>query len=167
MKKRSNLIYFQIILILAAIILSAYATYATASAYAYSEPAVAAKEPDISTNLETSNEVNNYIKTIKGVSNSVCFIIFDQCYVAFKCEDLVTKESINAVKIEIENLVPKKFDKIKTVFATNDINTFVKMENVIKRLNAGEKVTEMKSEIIELKKLFHGNKRFRHIKKKK
>lgn len=169
MRKRPNVIYLQLLLLIVALLLTAFTTYAAVSAKALEPNAgdKAKEPPEINVNLQTSAEINYYIKNIKGVSDSVCLVMFDQCYITIKCEDLVTKDAIESLKKEVKKSVLEKFDKIGAVFVTNDINAFVKLDSVVKRLNAGEKITDMKKELMELKKFFYGPKNFRHLKKRK
>lgn len=164
MRKKPNLIYLQLILVLAVLFLTVYSTYSVVSAKAY-QPEINLQETeqpkkrDFSENIKLSKEINEYVKSIEKVSGSVCFVMFDQCYVAFKCENLVETNAIQTLKKEIAEKVCKKFSKINKVFVSNDLNAFIKMENIMNRISAGESVANLKPDIIELRKLFHGSKR--------
>ena len=180
MKRRPNFVYLQLIFLLAAMFLTAYSTYATITASAISQvesvsailyedegQEIKTKEPDVNTILEFSKKVSDHIKTVEGVSDSSCFVMYDQCFAAIKCSNLVMRDAINKTKKEVEKSVLGKFEQIKAVHVTNDMNAFVKMQNIEKRLIAGEKITDMKEDLIELRKIFKRPKQFKQLKKRK
>jgi len=119
------------------------------------EPELLAATPELEEQLKISNKVNDYVKTVKGVSDSVTAVFYDQCFVAIKCEDVVEQSKVEEIKKEIKKSIPKKFKMINNVFISSDLNAFVKLDNVMKRVLKGEDFKEMKLELMELRKLFN------------
>jgi len=145
---QSAILFIQLMFVLAALIITVMA-FSNTFAHA-AEP-----EPKLKEHIEISTKVNDFVKTIEGVSDSVTAVVFDQCFVAIKCENVVEQSKIKEIKKEIKKSITENFRNIRVVFVSSDLNTFVKMDKLTKRIKSGEEPETMKAEIMELKKLFN------------
>ena len=159
MKRKSDVLFIQLMFVIVALLIS---VTAFSNVFAHAAEFKPNKKEDIEISeskvkefADFSAKVNDFVKTIKGVSDSVTAVVFDQCFVAIKCEDVVEQSKIEDIKKDIQKSVTKKFKNIKVVFVSSDLNTFVKLDNFIKRVQNGEEPLKMKAEIMELKKLFN------------
>jgi len=158
MKRKSDILFLQLMLVIAALLITITAFSTTIAHAAEIEPRpkeqIEIPEQKLKEHIEFSAKINDYVKTVKGVSDSVTMVVYDQCFVAIKCEDAVQEAKINEIAREVKKSIQKKFKNINVVFVSTDLNTFIKLDSFTKRVQNGEDPLKMKEEIMELKKLF-------------